>query len=91
MPALERAFAHPAYEMECDMSGKAERRASRARLKKKRRGWWGYNDKTAVQLGRVVDTPTPCSCWMCGNPRKYFGRLSINEQRWFQDIDEDNE
>ena len=25
-------------------------------------------------------TPKPCSCWMCGNPRKYFKELSIHEK-----------
>lgn len=29
-------------------------------------------------LGKQVKTPTPCSCWMCGNQRKYFG--SVTEQ-----------
>jgi len=71
-----------------EMSGKAKRRANRARLKKKRRAWWRGVDKTAVQLGRLVDTPTPCSCWMCGNPRKYFGHRSIHERRWIQEVEE---
>lgn len=22
-------------------------------------------------LRKAIDTPTPCSCWMCGNPRKH--------------------
>ena len=25
------------------------------------------------------DTPTPCSCWMCGNPRKWFGNATVQE------------
>ncbi|MFM0566930.1 hypothetical protein PQQ88_01100 [Paraburkholderia caledonica] len=43
-----------------------------------------------MQLGRLVDTPTPCSCWMCGNPRHHLkkDRLSIREQRWFQEVDD---
>ncbi len=24
---------------------------------------------------------TPCSCWMCGNPRRYFGERSLQERR----------
>jgi hypothetical protein len=32
-------------------------------------------------LGKAIDTPTPCSCWMCGNPRKYFkDRLTRQEK-----------
>jgi len=24
----------------------------------------------------------PCSCRSCGNPRKYYGALTLQEQRW---------
>jgi hypothetical protein len=41
---------------------------------------------TDEEMGRVVDTPTPCSCWMCGNPRKYFGERTIGERRAMQDL-----
>jgi hypothetical protein len=30
------------------------------------------------------------SCHMCGNPRKVFNELSIQEKRMFQDLDEPN-
>ncbi|MDQ0622260.1 hypothetical protein [Paraburkholderia graminis] len=69
----------------------ARRRADRARLKRKRRDWWaGAPHKTEVQLGRLIDTPTPCSCWMCGNPRRHLKkeRRSIWERRWFQEVDD---
>lgn len=33
-----------------------------------------------------------CSCWMCGNPRKYFGQRTTQEQRLFcgafQEVDD---
>ena len=61
---------------------RAQRRHDRARLKKKRRNHWGYgrdgwrsychvgiNEMPKDVAGMVVDTPTPCSCYMCGNPR----------------------
>jgi hypothetical protein len=32
--------------------------------------------------GLRAATGTPCSCWMCGNPRKYFGEESLQERRW---------
>ena len=74
------------------MSGIAERRAERARLKKKRKSWWaGEPPKTNVQLGRLINTPTPCSCWMCGNPRRRLGERTIGEQRWFQEIEDEQE
>jgi len=32
-------------------------------------------------LGMLAETPTLCSCWMCGNPRRYFGQLTLQEVR----------
>lgn len=29
----------------------------------------------------------PCSCWMCGNPRKFFDEPTIQEKRLFQDLE----
>ncbi len=34
------------------------------------------------EVGRRATTGTPCSCWMCGNPRKYFREESVQERRW---------
>ena len=31
-------------------------------------------------LHRAVNTPTPCSCYMCGNPRRYFNEDSRQER-----------
>lgn len=35
----------------------------------------GYSKR----LGKSVKTPTPCSCWMCGNPRKYYKARTLAE------------
>jgi hypothetical protein len=60
---------------------KAERRHHRERLKKARRFHWGRDLRGEdQQIGLAVDTPTPCSCPMCGNPRKFFGDKSIQER-----------
>jgi hypothetical protein len=75
------------------MAGTAQRRADRARIRKNRSHYgWGRR-LTSAQLGRVIDTPTPCSCWMCGNPRRRLkkDRLSIWEQRWFQEVDDESQ
>ena len=65
---------------------RAERRAQIARLKAKRRYYWGYgntwsrptegvDEMSPTQLGRVVQYPQACSCPMgCGNARRYYGR-----------------
>lgn len=37
-----------------------------------------YDDKYAR---RRRDTRVPCSCWMCGNPRKFYGSKTIQEKK----------
>lgn len=48
----------------------------------------GWFDKRA--WGIHANTPTVCSCWMCGNPRKYYrnskNALTIQELRHLQTI-----
>ncbi len=46
----------------------------RERLKANRRFHWGRDLKDEPKrLSQAVDTPTPCSCLMCGNARKHSG------------------
>ena len=62
---------------------RAIRRHHRYRLQWNRRRYWDKDglDGNPRWLGMVVDTPTPCSCWMCGNPRKYFTEKTMQELR----------
>lgn len=30
---------------------------------------------------RLLQTRTPCSCLVCGNPRRYFGEKTMQERR----------
>ena len=55
------------------------RRHHRERLKNKRKHYYGerwsepvVSEKEEKYWCLAIDTPTPCSCWMCGNPRHYF-------------------
>jgi len=32
-------------------------------------------------VGRLTHTRKPCSCFMCGNPRKYFNEKTVRERR----------
>jgi len=64
------------------------RRAQRARVQRKRRGYWGRGrvspfalPVTPDFLGRVAKTPRPCSAWCCGNPRRHFGTPTMQERR----------
>ncbi|MDA8378168.1 MAG: hypothetical protein M0Z50_14135 [Planctomycetia bacterium] len=64
---------------------RAMRRHHRHRLLHNRRFHWGRDlsesDESPRHRGKVIDTPTPCSCWMCGNPRRYFGEKTLQELR----------
>ena len=54
---------------------RAIRRHRVARLKQARRFYFGRDNwSDSNTLGRLLNTTTPCSCWMCGNPRRYVGR-----------------
>ncbi len=33
------------------------------------------------RVGLYSKTPKPCSCWMCGNPRRHFNESPIQERR----------
>ena len=57
------------------------RRHHAERLMKNRKNYYGGSNKPY----QLVDTPTPCSCPMCGNPRKWF---KYRTQKEIQSIDE---
>jgi hypothetical protein len=47
---------------------------------------WQLEDRwlTPRAIGRAGITPVPCSCFMCGNPRRNFGgvtALTLRERR----------
>jgi len=64
-----------------DSRMQAERRHHRERLKKNRRVHWGRDlSRDPVQHGKAIDTPTPCSCFMCGNSRRIHGDRTLKER-----------
>jgi len=64
------------------MSKRAIRIHHRIRLKNKRKTYWGGGLSNQM-LGKLINTPKVCSCWMCGNARKIYGK-SIKEISMFQ-------
>jgi hypothetical protein len=48
------------------------------RLKNKRKYYY-HRINNEKQLGKLLHTTQLCSCNMCGNPRKYFNRLTLEE------------
>ncbi|UGO56076.1 hypothetical protein JLBYU40_61 [Escherichia phage JLBYU40] len=53
---------------------RALRRHHRQRVKNNRKKYWTVfpHEESPKRLGIVTTTPCICSCWMCGNPRKYY-------------------
>lgn len=69
---------------------RALRRHHAVRLKKTRSQYWGFGRRTSSylddqmtkrQIGIVSNTPAACSCYMCGNPRKWDNERTIQERR----------
>ena len=67
---------------------RAWRRHHIVRLKAKciRENYWGYGNWrnegfTKSALGVCVNTPTVCTCYMCGNPRKYWNEVTLQEKK----------
>jgi hypothetical protein len=48
------------------------------RIKNNRREYWGEVNKDERRLGILLNTPKPCSCFMCRNRRKDEG-LTLQE------------
>jgi hypothetical protein len=58
-----------------------QRRANRDKIKSLRANYWGHGvPLTPRLLGIVADTPKPCSCWLCGNPRHHYNEVTRQEQ-----------
>lgn len=53
---------------------RALRRHHRQRVKNNRKKYWTVfpHEESPRRLGIITTTPCICSCWMCGNPRKYY-------------------
>ena len=37
---------------------------------------------------RLLQDRQPCSCWMCGNPRRHFGKKTLQERIADEDMAE---
>lgn len=67
-----------------------ENRSHKARLKERRKKYINVttSKNIDVAVGVISNTPAICSCWMCGNPRKFFSELTIQEKK-FKDIEKE--
>lgn len=55
------------------MPTKAERIHQQQRIKRLVSHYWNARPGDERSIGRIARTHKPCSCWMCGNPRRYDG------------------
>lgn len=63
-----------------DAGSRGARIDHRERLKKKRSAYLVAVKEDKHQIARLIDTPKPCSCYLCGNPRTHFGETTIQEK-----------
>jgi len=45
----------------------------------------------AVCVGSYRKVRHPCSCWMCGNPRRFFKDKTVQEKIWDGKLREERE
>jgi hypothetical protein len=69
------------------MRGRAYRRQQRQRSKDRSlrylRWLFSYNPEslTIELVARYAVDRVPCSCYMCGNPRRFYGNVTMQELR----------
>jgi len=69
---------------------RAFRRSCERKAKKKAKYIWDNGSNDGRRIGKMANCHNrPCSCEICGNPRKYFNERTIREKR--SDLDMDDE
>ena len=64
------------------MPSRALRRHHEQRMKRHVAGYYGgYARGHPRALGKLAHARQLCSCWMCGNPRRYLGERTLQERR----------
>jgi hypothetical protein len=67
------------------MKSRAIRRHHLARIKMKVAhyygGWMKSYPQSGKAIGKAARAKAPCSCWMCGNPRKFSNQETLQEWR----------
>jgi hypothetical protein len=64
------------------MRSKSYRRHHEERIKRLVQTYYGgYARGDHRATGRLAHARTPCSCWMCGNARRYFKEPTLQERR----------
>lgn len=69
--------------------GRAERRHNHKRMLDRVKGfnwlkekfWRGTESEREMHIKKIAETRHPCSCHMCGNPRKNWKEETMQEKR----------
>jgi hypothetical protein len=70
------------------MRSRGIRRHHEERVKARVRSYYGgYAVGDPRSVGRIAHTRRLCSCWMCGNPRRYWKQATFQELRVREVID----
>lgn len=70
------------------MRSRGIRRHHEERVKARVRSYYsGHAVGDPRRIGMIAHTRRLCSCWMCGNPRKYWKQKTIQESRAREVID----
>lgn len=64
-----------------EMTGNETRRARRRRDAERMKGKARRVRPNSSYPERLADHLAVCSCWMCGNPRRFLGEPTIQERR----------
>jgi len=71
-------------DRETERRAHSVRRSHKTRLQRRARWIWQavwQNEPWRLWEQSNGDNRKPCSCYMCGNPRKWFGKATYQEQR----------
>jgi hypothetical protein len=64
------------------MQSRALRRHHEERIKRRVRNYYGgVHRDDPRRVGQMAHARKLCSCWMCGNPRRYFNEPTLRERR----------
>jgi hypothetical protein len=67
------------------MKSRSIRRHHEERIKRRVKKYYGGVFRHDVRaVGKLAHSRTPCSCWMCGNPRRYEDEPTLQERRTAQ-------
>jgi hypothetical protein len=76
---------------------RADRRHHHDRMKQKVskfywiKKWFGTEESREEHIRQMAETRKPCSCYMCGNPRKHWKDKTMQEKRFEEKIWSDDE